>query len=253
MLAISMLHSPTGYLLTVLTVLVFVSSAPAGGPIYKYVDEKGVTHYTDNRDQIPVKYQGKIQTVDPAKIPLTIAPTPPASLQEKNASDKDFSVSWREQLSGWSLTLPSNYQVGVIFLTLILILGIALMLRATMRRSSRFVLKATILVVLIGGGYALYLSSMSHAVVGTSGDSTHRKLTGKDLIEGLHSVGRTTTRFVIDAPLGAFGRLGGQISGEKTTMKATDPLVAIGGVAIVLGLVVFLLYRRRKHWHRRLR
>jgi len=253
MLAEAMLHTSSRYLLTAVIVLVLVSSVSASAPMYKYVDEQGITHYTDNRDQIPVKYQGKVQTVDPTKIPLTIAPAPPPSPEEKSAAAQPFSVSWREQLSGWSLSLPSNYQVGVIFLTLVLILGIVMIFRVTMRRSSRFVLKAAILVVLVGSGYALYLSSMSPAVSGTSGDSTHRKVTGKDLIEGMHSVGRTITRFVIDAPLGTLGRLGGRISGEKTAMEATDPLVAIGGVAIVLGLVVFVLYRKRKRWRRRLR
>jgi uncharacterized protein DUF4124 len=243
----------TRYLVTALAVLILVSYAPASAPMYKYVDEQGITHYTDNRDQIPVKYQGKVQTVDPTKIPLTIAPAPPPSPEEKSAAARPFSVSWREQLSGWSLSLPSNYQVGVIFLTLVLVIGMVLIFRVTMKRSSRFVLKAAILVVLVGSGYALYLSSMSHAVAGTSGDSAHRTLTGKDLIEGLHSVGRTTTRFVIDAPLGALGRLGGWIAGEKTTMEATDPLVAIGVVAVVLGLVVFVLYRKRTRWRRRLR
>jgi hypothetical protein len=250
MLAEAMLHTSSRYLLTAL--LVLVSSALASAPMYKYVDEQGITHYTDNRDQIPVKYQGKVQTVDPTKIPLTIAPAPPPSPEEKSAAAQPFSVSWREQLAGWSLSLPSNYQVGVIFLTVVLILGIVLIFRVTMRRSSRFVLKAAILVVLVGSGYALYLST-SPAVSGTSRDSAHRKVTGKDVIEGMHSIGRTTTRFVIDAPLGVLGRLGGRISGEKTTMEATDPLVAIGGVALVLGLVIFVLYKKRKRWHRRLR
>src|SRR2546426_1444685 len=64
-------------LVWVVACLVFVVPASSAGVIYKYEDERGITHYTDRRDLIPEKVRSKAQVVDLAKTPLTGVATPP--------------------------------------------------------------------------------------------------------------------------------------------------------------------------------
>src|SRR2546426_7724866 len=64
-------------LVWVVACLVFVVPASSAGVIYKYEDERGITHYTDRRDLIPEKFRSKAQGVDSAQTPLTGGPTPP--------------------------------------------------------------------------------------------------------------------------------------------------------------------------------
>src|SRR5438309_10266182 len=65
-------------LVWVVACLVFVVPASSAGVIYKYEDERGITHYTDRRDLIPEKIRSKAQVVDPGKAPVTVVPTPPS-------------------------------------------------------------------------------------------------------------------------------------------------------------------------------
>src|SRR3989441_9806060 len=65
-------------LVLVVACLVFAGPAPSAGVIYKYEDERGITHYTDRRDLIPGKVRSKAKGVDPGKAPVTGGPTPPS-------------------------------------------------------------------------------------------------------------------------------------------------------------------------------
>lgn len=51
----------------VLLLLILSFSLPASAEIYKWVDDKGVTNFTDNRDAIPAKYRKKAVQVSSEK------------------------------------------------------------------------------------------------------------------------------------------------------------------------------------------
>src|SRR3989475_10303363 len=65
-------------LVLVVACLVFAGPAPSAGVIYKYEDERGITHYTDRREPIPEKVPSQGKVVDPGKAPLAGEPTPPS-------------------------------------------------------------------------------------------------------------------------------------------------------------------------------
>src|SRR2546425_12036308 len=64
-------------LVWVVACLVFAGPASSAGVIYKYEDEKGMTHYTDRRELIPGKFRSKAKGLDSGKTPVTGGPTPP--------------------------------------------------------------------------------------------------------------------------------------------------------------------------------
>jgi uncharacterized protein DUF4124 len=237
------------YLIVLGAVLLSVSAL--GNPaFYKYVDEQGVTHYTDNHDQIPAKYQGQIQVVDPTKVPLTIAPTP---IPKETTAEQPFYASWSEEFSRSSLLLPSMYQVAVVCITLVMIFAIVKILSSTSRRFSRIVLKTVIAILLIVSSSALYLSRVPDGA--SSGASQHpagRNVTGLDVIETMRQAGQFVERSLMDAPR-VIGTLKDRTLGEQRTMEIIDPLALLGGVAVVIGLVgIYILYRKRKHGGTRL-
>ena len=51
----------------VLLLLILSFSLPASAEIYKWVDDKGVINFTDNRDAIPAKYRKKAVQVSSEK------------------------------------------------------------------------------------------------------------------------------------------------------------------------------------------
>jgi hypothetical protein len=105
-------------LVWVVACLVFAGPASSAGVIYKYEDEKGMTHYTDRRDRIPEKFRSKAQVVDKAKVPVTVVPTPPP-LPPLPGEQSPPSPSWLDQItqfasSGLGLTIA-----GVLLLVLV--------------------------------------------------------------------------------------------------------------------------------------
>jgi hypothetical protein len=61
--------------LLILIGLILCSVISAGQEVYRWVDEKGTVHFTDDLGQVPEKYREKIQKQISPKEP---APTPPA-------------------------------------------------------------------------------------------------------------------------------------------------------------------------------
>ena len=95
-------------LVWVVACLVFAGSASSAGVIYKYEDEKGMTHYTDRRDLIPEKFRSKAKVIDSGKAPVTVVPTPPPQPVPHDQSLP--SPSWLDQItqfasSGLGLTI----------------------------------------------------------------------------------------------------------------------------------------------------
>jgi hypothetical protein len=88
--------------------LVFAGPASSADVIYKYEDEKGMTHYTDRRDLIPEKFRSKAKVIDSGKAPVTVVPTPPPQPVPHDQSLP--SPSWLDQItqfasSGLGLTI----------------------------------------------------------------------------------------------------------------------------------------------------
>jgi hypothetical protein len=57
--------------------LLLFSSAAFGQEVYRWVDEQGTVHFTDDLGQVPEKYREKIQKKKPPKEPPFTQPTPP--------------------------------------------------------------------------------------------------------------------------------------------------------------------------------
>ena len=104
-------------LVWVVACLVFVGPASSAGVIYKYEDEKGMTHYTDRRDLIPEKFRSKAQVVDSAKAPVTVVPTPP-SPPPAPGEHPPPSPSWLDQITQFATSGPGLTIAGVLLLVL---------------------------------------------------------------------------------------------------------------------------------------
>jgi len=64
--------------LLILTGLTFLSFSLAfGQEVYRWVDEQGTVHFTDDLGQVPEKYRDKVQKKEPPKEPPITQPTPP--------------------------------------------------------------------------------------------------------------------------------------------------------------------------------
>lgn len=63
--------------LIVLAALLLFSSAGFSQEIYRWVDEQGTVHFTDDLGQVPEKYRDKIQKKTPPQEPPITQPTPP--------------------------------------------------------------------------------------------------------------------------------------------------------------------------------
>jgi len=105
-------------LVWVVACLVFVVPASSAGVIYKYEDERGITHYTDRRDLIPEKFRSKAQVVDSAKAPVTVVPTPPP-LPPAPGEKPPPSPSWLDQFTQFASSGPGLTIAGVLLLVLV--------------------------------------------------------------------------------------------------------------------------------------
>jgi peptidoglycan hydrolase CwlO-like protein len=63
--------------LIVIAALLLFSSAAFGQEVYRWVDEQGTAHFTDDLGQVPEKYRDQIQKKEPPKEPPITQPIPP--------------------------------------------------------------------------------------------------------------------------------------------------------------------------------
>jgi Domain of unknown function (DUF4124) len=108
-------------LVLVVACLVFAGPAPSAGAIYKYEDERGITHYTDRRDLIPEKFRSKAKVVDPGKAPVTVVPTPPSPPPAPPAPGAQAppSPSWIDQFNEFATSRLGLTILGVLLLVLV--------------------------------------------------------------------------------------------------------------------------------------
>jgi len=57
--------------------LIFSSFLAFGQEVYRWVDEQGTVHFTDDLGQVPEKYRDQVQRKKPPKEPPITQPTPP--------------------------------------------------------------------------------------------------------------------------------------------------------------------------------
>ena len=72
--------------LIVIATLLLFSSAAFSQEVYRWVDEQGTVHFTDDLGQVPEKYRDKIQKKMPPKEPPITQSTPPQSAPPQPAS-----------------------------------------------------------------------------------------------------------------------------------------------------------------------
>ena len=171
--------------------------------IYKYVDDDGVPHYTDQWQLIPEKHRSSVQALDPStgKIfkPESAKATPPAgkslSLPSTAPTDQPapvppaeppFFAAWIEQFSRLSIPLPSRLQLGVGLMGVVVIWGAFKMLRVSPNPLVKLMLKGVIMVILVGTAYTLLISNLNQRVSEITNDPTPQSFSGKELIQNLH-------------------------------------------------------------------
>jgi hypothetical protein len=179
-------------------------AAPAfpANDIYKYVDDEGVPHYTDQWQLIPERYRGGIQALDPAtgKIfkpePVKAISPPPSSSPQPSLTRKDSAIStapadppfyaaWLEQFSKLSIPLPSQIQLGVGLMGMALAWGALKVLRMSGNPLIKLMLKGVITIVLVGSAYALYMTSLSDRISNATKASSPQNISGQDLLKNI--------------------------------------------------------------------
>ena len=106
----------------VLVGLIAGSSLAFGQATYRWVDDKGGIHFTDDPTRVPEKYQGKAQTApvesppapppqapaSPQPVPSRTAPTPTAKTGDgyRDSAGRDESY-WKNRVDQWKKNLAS--------------------------------------------------------------------------------------------------------------------------------------------------
>jgi hypothetical protein len=162
--------------------------------IYKYVDDEGVAHYTDQWQLIPERYRGRIQALDPATGEIfrpesrKTAPPPPQSAFQPPVTHNDqapqtapadppFYVAWLEKFS--------TSHLGAGLLGVAIIWGAFKIMRGSQNPLLTVMLKGVITIVLAGGAYALYVASLSDRISSATKTSPPEKISDKDLLKNI--------------------------------------------------------------------
>jgi hypothetical protein len=90
--------------------------------------------------------------------------------------------AWLDRFSKLTFPLPSQFQLGVGLTTLVLIIGAVIIMRVTQNPVFKLLLKASILLVIGGAVYALYLSGLNERVSQATHEQTGRTTSGKEIL-----------------------------------------------------------------------
>jgi hypothetical protein len=103
-------------------------SLTLGQEVYRWVDEKGTVHFTDDLGQVPEKYREKIEKEKPPKEPVPSPPTSPPSIEppKRTETEKEAESApgqkdilgrgeewWRARAIEWNekfMTTRRNYE-----------------------------------------------------------------------------------------------------------------------------------------------
>ncbi len=170
-------------------------------PIYKYVDDAGTVHYTDQGHSIPEKYRTRVQTVDPkilnpalsapvASIPAIPAIPDGATTSPVLEADHDSQVSqqgpsplasWLDRFSALTIPVPSRFQLSVGGTSVVLIIGAIMIMRVSRNPLAKFMLKAAIALIIVGTFYITYFSSLNERISQVTGAPAQRTITGEEV------------------------------------------------------------------------
>jgi hypothetical protein len=163
----------------ILATWIVASPSYAADVIYKYVDEQGVTHYTDKPSLIPEKYCSQAQPFDPAKAPVTITAIPSAPPPTKGQPEAPpFYASWLDQFSNYALEQfsklpipqPFPYQLAVGLV--VVIVAMIILLRLTMPPMLKVLFATALVVLLIVGVYWMNSEGNTRGQIRLSGGCT---------------------------------------------------------------------------------
>lgn len=185
--------------LCLLALWILSSPALSADVVYKYVDDSGVVFFTDNYQQIPPRYMSRVQALDPATMqPLTpksgtpaasstsSAPSAPAATEAQQApgasGPQQVAETWIDWFSRQNFPLPTQFQFGVGLTTLVLIIGAVIVMRVSQNPLFKLLLKASIMFVIGGAVYAIYLSGLNERVSQATHEQTGRTASGKEIL-----------------------------------------------------------------------
>jgi hypothetical protein len=112
----------------VIAALLLFASAALGQEVYRWVDEQGTIHFTDDMGQVPEKYRDQVQKKEPPKEPPITQPAPPQPLAPPQGMEagKEFKPTprqkdilgrgeewWRAKVNEWNEKLnfaQRNYE-----------------------------------------------------------------------------------------------------------------------------------------------
>jgi len=187
--------------LILLVLVAFSSPALPADLVYKYVDDNGVTFFTDNPSQIPPQYMGRAQALDAKTLqpvqqaPDESVPTPAGLSSLARPADQPppkseppappFFASWLEKAAGIKVPVPTQFQLGVGLTTLVLVIGAVIIMRMIDNLVLKLLLKASIMLAIGGAVYAMYLSGLNERVSQTTHEQTGQTTTGKEILEGV--------------------------------------------------------------------
>jgi hypothetical protein len=72
--------------------LLILATLAFGQEVYRWVDEKGTVHFTDDLGQIPEKYRGQFQKERPPEEPPPAQPSPPQSIQGPKSTEGEREI-----------------------------------------------------------------------------------------------------------------------------------------------------------------
>jgi hypothetical protein len=72
--------------------LLILATLAFGQEVYRWVDEKGTVHFTDDLGQIPEKYRGQFQRERPPEEPPPAQPSPPQSIQGPKSAEGEREI-----------------------------------------------------------------------------------------------------------------------------------------------------------------
>lgn len=188
-------------ILPILTLAVLAMDSPAlsANVVYKYVDKQGVTNFTEDLQQVPSAYLDRVQALDP--ITLQAAKTAPATPDRRpspsepvansalvgqgDRSPQSATASWFNRFADLTIPLPSRYQLGVGLTTLVFIIGFLMVIRTSQNPAVKFLLKTSIMLMIGGAVYAIYLSSLNERISQATQQPAQRTMTGKELLGNL--------------------------------------------------------------------
>ncbi|MEW6542120.1 MAG: hypothetical protein AB1411_00755 [Nitrospirota bacterium] len=160
--------------------------------VYKYVDDDGVVGFASDRQQIPEKYQNRVQALDAQTLePVQHVPPPAPGAQPGTGSAQPsqeaqqapaFYDPWLQRLSGATITLPSRYQLGVGLTTVLLIVMIVLVMRVSSNPLVKVLGKLGILLLAGGAIYAIYFSGLNERISEVTHEPTRQTVSGKEIV-----------------------------------------------------------------------